>query len=291
MNFEKISRFLPFLSWTKELRNMKVLRADIIAGITVAFVLVPQSMAYAALAGLPVQVWLYTAFLPVIIWWLFGSSRQMSTGPVTIVSLMTATTLAPLAISSPEWYAAYASLLALFIGLFYLLLWNLRLGIIVEFLSHPVIIGFTNAVALITIIKQLPKAFGISIEKWLSYFETIQSLGVNIIAWAQNNTTLLFWLWSIALLIAIKLISPKAPRVLIVLIWAILLSDFVWYEWLNGIIVWNIPAGLPSFDFIFFKKYKAGAFTRWRYFFYNIRFNLWCNFNYSWVATWPNLVI
>lgn len=257
MNLEKLYRFLPFLMWMKELKDMKVLRADIIAGITVAFVLVPQSMAYAQLAGLPVQVGLYTAFLPVIIGGLFGSSRQMSTGPVTIVSLMTATTLMPLAISSPEWYAAYASLLALFIGLFYLLIWNLRLGVIVEFLSHPVIIGFTNAVALITIIKQLPKIFWVSLEKWLSYFETIQHLFVNIIAWAQNNITLMFWLGSMALLIAIKLISPKVPRVLLVLILAIFISRYIWYEWVNGSIVGNIPAWLPSFDFMFFNAELA----------------------------------
>lgn len=102
MNLEKLYKFLPFLSWLKELKNPKILKADILAGITVAFVVVPQSMAYAQLAGLPIQVGLYTAFLPVIIAGLFGSSRQMSTGPVTIVSLMTAATLAPLAISSPE---------------------------------------------------------------------------------------------------------------------------------------------------------------------------------------------
>lgn len=252
MNLEKLYKFFPFLSWMKELKNPKVLKADIIAWVTVAFVVVPQSMAYAQLAGLPVQVWLYTAFLPVIIAGLFWSSRQMSTWPVTIVSLMTAATLSPLAISSPEWYAAYASLLAFFIWLFYLLLWNLRLGTIVEFLSHPVILWFTNAVALITIIKQLPKIFGISLEKWMSYFDTLYSLFTYVLAWAQNNATFLFWAGSIIVLLFFKFFIPKFPRVLFVLVCSIVLSYFLGFEWLNGKIVWNIPPGLPSFDFMFF---------------------------------------
>jgi sulfate permease, SulP family len=254
VNLEKLYRALPFLSWLKELKNPKVLKADIIAWVTVAFVVVPQSMAYAQLAGLPVQVWLYTAFLPVIIAGLFGSSRQMSTGPVTIVSLMTAATLWPLAISSPEWYAAYASLLAFFIGLFYLLLWNLRLGTIVEFLSHPVILGFTNAVALITIIKQLPKIFGISLEKGMSYSETVQNLFITVFAGWYNNVTVLFWFGSIFGLIILKVLLPKLPRVLIVLVAAIILSYFFWQGDYGLKIVWEIPKGLPSFDVMFFNQ-------------------------------------
>ena len=89
---------------------------------------------------------------------LFGSSRQMSTGPVTIVSLMTAATLLPLELTV-NGYIAHASLLAFFIALIYLLLSNLRLGVIVEFLSRPVILGFTNAVAIITLTSQASKIF------------------------------------------------------------------------------------------------------------------------------------
>ncbi len=97
-----LQKIFPFLSWIHELKNPKVLRRDIFAGLSVSFILIPQSMAYAQLAGLPVEVGLYTAFIPVIIAALFGSSPQMSTGPVTIVSLMTATALAPIAAKNPE---------------------------------------------------------------------------------------------------------------------------------------------------------------------------------------------
>lgn len=95
-------RFFPFLAWIQELKNPNILKRDILAGLSVSFILIPQSMAYAQLAGLPIEVGLYTACIPVIIAALFGSSPQMSTGPVTIVSLMTATVLAPLATNGVE---------------------------------------------------------------------------------------------------------------------------------------------------------------------------------------------
>ena len=97
-----LQRFFPFLSWLQDLKNPSILKKDIFAGLAVSFILIPQSMAYAQLAGLPIEIGLYTAFIPVIVAALFGSSPQMSTGPVTIVSLMTATALAPIAMSSPE---------------------------------------------------------------------------------------------------------------------------------------------------------------------------------------------
>ena len=91
MNFKQ---FFPFLAWAGELKDKNVLRADILAGITVALVLIPQSMAYAQLAGLPAYFGLYISFMPVMIAALWGSSRQLATGPVAVVSIMTATALA-----------------------------------------------------------------------------------------------------------------------------------------------------------------------------------------------------
>ena len=135
--------FFPFLKWIGELKDKEVLRADIIAGVTVALVLIPQSMAYAQLAGLPAYFGLYISFMPVMIAALWGSSRQLATGPVAVVSIMTATALAPIA-ASPEHYIALAMFLALLVGLFQLFLGIFRLGLIVNFLSHPVIVGFTN---------------------------------------------------------------------------------------------------------------------------------------------------
>ncbi|MEN8130838.1 MAG: SulP family inorganic anion transporter, partial [Pseudomonadota bacterium] len=145
-----------------ELRDAATLRADIIAGITVALVLVPQSMAYAQLAGLPPYYGLYASFLPPVIASLFGSSRQLATGPVAMVSLMTATALEPIAAAGSEGFLAYAMLLALMVGVFQLALGFLRLGVLVDLLSHPVVVGFTNAGAIIIATSQLNKLFGVA---------------------------------------------------------------------------------------------------------------------------------
>jgi len=115
----RLIRFLPFLNWLGELKNFATLRADFVAGLTVALVIVPQSMAYAQLAGLPAEQGLYASFLPVMIAALLGSSRQLATGPVAIVSLLTAAAVPSV---MPEGgglqeYIMYSSLLALMVGL------------------------------------------------------------------------------------------------------------------------------------------------------------------------------
>jgi len=107
----------PFADWIGELKRPAVRRADITAGVTVALVLVPQSMAYAQLAGLPPHYGLYASFLPVAIASIFGSSRQLATGPVAVVSLLTASALGPLAADDPQAYLSYAVSLALLVGL------------------------------------------------------------------------------------------------------------------------------------------------------------------------------
>ena len=169
----RLRRLFPFLNWIGELRDGKILRADLIAGITVALVLVPQSMAYAQLAGLPAYYGLYAAFLPPMVAALFGSSRQLATGPVAVVSLLTAAALEPIAASGSPGYVAYAITLSLIVGLFQLGLGLLRLGVVVNFLSHPVIIGFTNAAAIIIATSQLDKIFGVRAEKAEHHYETV----------------------------------------------------------------------------------------------------------------------
>ncbi len=247
---KKILHFIfPFLSWIGLLKDKNILRADIIAWITVALIVIPQAMAYASLAWFDtqyLQYWLYTALIGVIIWWLFGSSRQMSTWAVTIVALMTATALEPLA-TTPETYAVYASLLALFIWVFYLLLWFLRLWIIVEFLSNPVIIWFTNAVALITVIKQLPKIFWVDVPK----NDNILIYIIDIFKyWIDNvfSITFLFWAGAIVFMILLQKFFPKYPKVLIILFLSIIASYLIGYSGDYGWkIVWIIPQWLPEF--------------------------------------------
>ena len=251
-----ILRFFPFFSWIEDLKDVKILKQDIFAWITVAFILIPQSMAYAQLAWLPVYIWLYTAFIWVIIAALFWSSKQMSTWPVTIISLMTATAITSLWLNSisVEEYIIYASLIAFFIWIFYLLLSVLKLWVIVEFLSHPVILWFTNAIAIITIISQLGKIFWVSYDKWKFFFEWIYNLILSTI-YNIDITTCLFWIWSIMILFILRKLLPKSPKVLIVLVLSTFISYYIWFENIyNWKVVWNIPNNLPNFSFWIFNK-------------------------------------
>jgi len=225
----RLARSLPFLTWLPELRNAQTLRADLIAGLTVALVLIPQSMAYAQLAGLPAYFGLYAAFLPPMVAALFGSSRQLATGPVAVVSLLTAAALEPIAASGSPGYIAYAITLALLVGLFQLGLGLLRLGIVVNFLSHPVIIGFTNAAAIIIATSQLDKVFGVRSEKAAHHYETVW----NTVSAATTQThwpTFFIAAGAFAIMIVLRRINPRIPSVLIAVTVTTLLAWAIRFE-------------------------------------------------------------
>lgn len=208
-----LTKILPFIEWFKDY-SLGKFKIDFVAGLTVALVLIPQSMAYAQLAGLPAYYGLYAAFLPPMIASLFGSSRQLATGPVAVVSLMTAASLEPLASAGSEAFIAYAIILALTVGVFQLLLGVLRLGLIVNFLSHPVVNGFTNAAAIIIGTSQLSKLFGVYVDKAPHHYETI----IRVIESAFHYThlpTLAMGILSIAIMVGLKRLNPRAPFVLV----------------------------------------------------------------------------
>ena len=239
------SRLFPFLCWIGELRKRTTLQADLIAGITVALVLVPQSMAYAQLAGLPPYYGLYASFLPGIIAALFGSSRQLATGPVAVVSLMTASALEPIAGGSPELYVAYAIMLAFMVGIFQMALGLLRLGVLVNFLSHPVVIGFTNAAAIIIGTSQLGKLFGVTVETADHTYVTV----FNTIVEALRSThmeTMLMAILSLGIMIVMKRFLSRVPNVLTAVVVTTLISWQIGYEAMGGKVVGSIPEGLPA---------------------------------------------
>ncbi|WP_321493762.1 SulP family inorganic anion transporter [uncultured Desulfobacter sp.] len=207
-----LTKILPFIEWFKDY-SLSKFKIDFLAGLTVALVLIPQSMAYAQLAGLPAYYGLYAAFLPPMVASLFGSSRQLATGPVAVVSLMTAASLEPLASAGSEAFIAYAIVLALTVGVFQLLLGVLRLGLIVNFLSHPVVNGFTNAAAIIIGTSQLSKLFGVYVDKAHHHYETI----IRVIESAFHYThlpTLGMGILSIAIMVGLKRLNPRIPFVL-----------------------------------------------------------------------------
>lgn len=223
---KNIARFFPFISWWP-LRG-ETLRADLVAGITVALVLIPQSMAYAQLAGLPAYYGLYAAFLPSMIAALWGSSSQLATGPVAVVSLLTASALAPLAATGSEPFIALAVLLALMVGVIQLTLGVFKLGVVVSFLSHPVIVGFTNAAAIIIALSQINKLFGISMGRSEHFLQDVW--GALQLIGETHLPTLLMGSAAFAIMIGMKRFTPKLPNVLFAVALTTLVSWSIGFE-------------------------------------------------------------
>jgi len=218
---------LTLPDWLPELKDRNVVRSDAIAGLTVALILIPQSMAYAQLAGLPAYYGLYASLMPTMIAAFFGSSRQLATGPVAMVSLMTAAALEPMATAGSEAFVAYAVLLAMMVGLFQLLMGMFRLGVLLNFLSHPVILGFVNAAAIIIATSQLGKIFGVSAEKGEYHYEfvinTIRA-AIDYVHWP----TLAMAVLAFAIMYVVRHYKPELPAVLIAVIITTVLA------WLTG---------------------------------------------------------
>lgn len=221
-------KFFPFLLWFKGYKPEEF-KVDLVAGVTVALVLIPQSMAYAQLAGLPAYYGLYAAFLPPMVAALFGSSRQLATGPVAVVSLMSAASLEPLATAGSAEFIAYSIVLALVVGIFQFLLGVLRLGLVVNFLSHPVVNGFTNAAAIIIASSQFSKFFGVYVDKAPHHYETLIRVGQAAIDYT-HFPTLLYGISAVAIMVVLRKINPRIPNVLVAVMITTLISYFTGYN-------------------------------------------------------------
>lgn len=160
---ERLVRYLPFLQWARQY-DREAAGKDVLAAVIVTLMLIPQSLAYAMLAGLPPVVGLYASILPLLAYTLFGTSRTLAVGPVAVVSLMTAAALAPMFSAGSVEYAGAAMLLALLSGAILLLMALLRLGFLANFLSHPVISGFISASGLLIALGQLKHILGVKAE-------------------------------------------------------------------------------------------------------------------------------
>ena len=223
-----IYKFFPFLLWFKGY-NLGEFKLDLVAGVTVALVLIPQSMAYAQLAGLPAYYGLYAAFLPPMVAALFGSSRQLGTGPVAVVSLMSAASLEPLATAGSPEFIAYSIVLALVVGIFQFSLGVLRLGMVVNFLSHPVINGFTNAAAIIIASSQFSKFFGVYVDKAPHHYGTMVRLAQSAMDYT-HIPTLMYGLGAVAIMVGLRKINPRIPAVLIAVAITTLISYFTGFN-------------------------------------------------------------
>ncbi|MBR9923183.1 MAG: solute carrier 26 family protein [Bacteroidetes bacterium] len=239
----KIKQFIPAFSWLPSYGS-KQIKGDLTAGLTVGVMLIPQGMAYAMIAGLPPIYGLYASTVPLIIYALLGTSRQLAVGPVAMVSLLTAASIGMMAEAGSETYITLAIVLALFVGIIQFLLGAFRLGFLVNFLSHPVISGFTSAAALIIGLSQLKHLLGVDIarshhvhEILLQAFEKTGDI---------NWTTFAIGIGGIVLIKGVKKINKSIPGPLLAVLFGILV---VWAFGLTDLgvkIVGTVPEGLPK---------------------------------------------
>ncbi len=224
--------------------SLETFRADLLAGITVALIQVPQSMAFALIAGLPAVYGLY-ASIPGCIASLWGSSKQLSTGPVAVVSLLTLTSLVPFAEPGSPEFAGLAALLAILVGLIYLLMGIFRLGFFLHLIPQTVVVGFSSAAAGIIVITQLPTLFGINAPQHELVLQNIAEFIFRLPS--LSIATLILGAATILLLIASKHLPKVFPGALVVLAVGIATS-YVFDFGTHGVaLIAHVPSSLPSF--------------------------------------------
>ena len=255
----KVGQYLPVLRWARTYEREDLV-GDLLAGVIVAIMLVPQGMAYALLAGLPPEAGLYASIVPLILYGLLGTSRTLAVGPVAIVSLLVASGLGSLAEPGSAAYVELALTLALLVGVIQAVMGLLRIGFLVNFLSHPVLTGFTSAAAIVIGFSQLKHLLGIEIPRSEHFYEQVLHAGASL--GEVNAATLLIGLGGIALLLYFKYglarhlrqlgipagratpIAKSGPLVVVlagtVLVWGLGLEDMA-----GVAVVGAVPAGLP----------------------------------------------
>jgi len=236
-------KLIPSVEWIKNY-DKKWLSGDISAGLTVGVMLIPQGMAYSMLAGLPPIYGLYAVTIPLIIYALLGTSRQLAVGPVAMVSLLIASGVGQLSEAGSEEYIALSILLAFLVGSIQLSMGVFRLGFLVNFLSHPVIAGFTSFAAIIIGFSQFKHLLGVKIsgEKFSEIFMQLIKEAGNI-----HIPTLIIGVASVILLLLVKRVNKKIPGPLVVVLLGIIVVYLGSLTNQGVKIVGDIPGGLPSF--------------------------------------------
>ncbi|HSV60757.1 MAG TPA: SulP family inorganic anion transporter [Variovorax sp.] len=220
------------------------LGADVVAGLTASAVVIPKALAYATVAGLPVEAGLYTAFVPMAIYAVLGSSRVLNTSTTTTIAILTGAALAPMASSGDAVALAQAAAtLALLVGVILVLAGLLRLGFVANFISEPVLVGFKAGIGVVIILDQLPKLLGVHIDKGSFLHNVMATLG------AIPDTalpTLVVSVITIAILLGLERLSPRAPAPLVAVGVAIAAVWLLGIERFGISIVGTVPTGLPA---------------------------------------------
>lgn len=210
-----LSQVAPFVPWVRRYRRHH-LRADLVAGLTVAVVAVPQSMAYALIAGIPVQYGLYASIVPTIVACLWGSSAHLITGPTTAISLVVFTTLSEVAAAGSAPYLELAFLLAIIVGAIQIGMGLARLGVFLNFVSHSVILGFSAGAAVLIGFKQIPSFLGLKLAPGGSFLEALLRIAANL--HAIHWVTLLLGVFTVAIILTLKKLRPAWPGTLIAMV-------------------------------------------------------------------------
>jgi high affinity sulfate transporter 1 len=223
--------------------NRSWLRSDLGAGLSVAAIALPVGIAYADLAGVPAVIGMYSAIFPLLAYALFGSSRQLMTGPDAATCIIVAASLGPLAGGDPERYLTLMVMLTLMTGVMFVLAGWSRLGFIANFLSQPILTGYLNGIALIIIAGQLQKLFGYSGEaeeffpKLIEFIDKLDH---------SHLPTLLVGLGLLTVLIVLRRLAPKLPAALIVVVAGIIAVVTLGLDQSGVAVLGSVPAGLPS---------------------------------------------
>jgi sulfate permease, SulP family len=237
-----IHRFFPFLIWLKEYQP-SVFRSDVLAGLTVAVVLIPQSMAYAMLGGLPPVYGLYAAVMAPCVAALWGSLRQLATGPIAIMSFLVFTTLSPIAEPGSREFIELAFLLSFIVGVLYLSLGIFRLGMVMHFISHSAVKGFTAAVAVIITATQVPNLLGFTVSRHEEIFPMLLEILKRLPS--LNVPTAIVGLLALGMIYGLKKYRKNLPAGLIALVATTLAVAFFRLDQSGIAIVGEIPSGLP----------------------------------------------
>ncbi|MBD0693070.1 SulP family inorganic anion transporter [Streptomyces sp. CBMA123] len=249
----RVARLLPGLALLRSYRR-SWLRADLLAGVTVAAYLVPQVMANATVAGLDPVAGLWAILPALVVYAFLGSSRLLSVGPESTTALMTASVVGPLAAGNPEHYAVLAAALAVVVGMMFVLAWIARLGFVADLLSQPVLIGYLAGVALIMMVDQLTKLTGVETEG-TRFFPQLVSFLRNI-----SQAHLATVVFSVVTLLFLFLVAAFLPRGVPVPLLTLVLATAVVAAFdleAHGIaVIGEIPTGLPDFSFPSMGEFK-----------------------------------
>lgn len=240
----QLKNILPVLDWLPNYKKQD-LHGDLFAGLTVGVMLIPQGMAYAMIAGLPPIYGLYASFIPQVIYSLFGTSRQLSVAPVAMISLLIGAGVSQMADVGSEEYVKLAILLALMVGALQFLFGLFRMGFLVNFLSQPVISGYTSAAAIIIGLSQLKHLLGVDTPSSNLIHEIASATATHISG--TNLITLLIGLASIFLILLLKQVNKKLPGPLIIVALGIVVVSLLGLDAFGVKIVGKVPSGLPAF--------------------------------------------